>query len=427
MTVLSFSVAPVLAGSVLYFGPRLKRRAKHRREAQSRLTQFVHQTVTTIPLVQAFGTEQRNQDQYGELVDNVVTVAQQGVLVNKSYALVNGLANSAGRAIVLFAGGLEILAGNLTVGSLLVFLAYVKRLQNATAELLKTYGEIKSCEASLDRLFDVLDVDYTVLDAPGAIPLPASDACGGARIRFERVGFEYEIGRPALSEIDFEAAPGETIALVGPTGAGKSTLVSLIPRFFDPTNGRILFNELDLREVTLDSLRGQVAVVLQEPFLLPMTVAANISYGCPGASREQITAAAKAASAHDFISELPMGYDTVIGERGSSLSGGQKQRIAIARALARDAPVVILDEPTSALDAETETSLLDSLECLTEGRTTVVIAHRLSTIRNADRILVLDQGRIVESGSHDQLLARQQLYQQLYQTQFGGVTQEVAS
>ena len=238
----------------------------------------------------------------------------------------------------------------------------------------------------------------TVGEARDARPLPTNGSRGGAHLVFEDVAFGYEPNRPVLQGINLEVFPGETIALVGPTGAGKSTFVSLILRFFDPCEGRILFNGVDLRQATLDSLRGQISIVLQEPFLLPFSIADNIAYGCPGATREQVVAAAEAANAHEFIVPLPHGYDTVIGERGATLSGGQKQRLAIARALVRDTPVVILDEPTSALDTETESQLLDALERLSAGRTTFIIAHRLSTIRGADRIVVLDRGRIAATG-----------------------------
>jgi ATP-binding cassette subfamily B protein/subfamily B ATP-binding cassette protein MsbA len=237
-------------------------------------------------------------------------------------------------------------------------------------------------------------------------------------IRAEEVTFGYEPGREVLKSIAFEARPGETIALVGPTGAGKSTLVSLVPRLIDPWSGRVTIDGHALREVQVRSLRNQVALVLQEPFLFPITVAENIAYGRPDASREDIEAAARAANAHAFIERLEDGYDTVLGERGATLSGGERQRLSIARALLKDAPILILDEPTSALDAETEQSLLEALDRLMHGRTTLIIAHRLSTIRNADRILVLRDGEIVESGPHAELMAADGFYAHLNRLQF---------
>ncbi|MBW3539121.1 MAG: ATP-binding cassette domain-containing protein [Planctomycetes bacterium] len=237
------------------------------------------------------------------------------------------------------------------------------------------------------------------------------------RIAFESVTFGYEHDRPVLSDLSLDVRPGESIALVGPTGAGKSTLVSLIPRFFDPWQGRITLDGFDLREVKLASLRSQIAIVLQEPFLLPLTIAENIAYGRPEATRDQIEAAARAARAHDFIEKLPEGYDAVIGERGATLSGGEKQRLSIARALVKDASVVILDEPTSALDVHTESLLLEAVERLTADRTTFVIAHRLSTIERADRIIVLDGGRIVETGTHAELSRAGGLYERYHKQQ----------
>jgi ATP-binding cassette subfamily B protein/subfamily B ATP-binding cassette protein MsbA len=238
-------------------------------------------------------------------------------------------------------------------------------------------------------------------------------------VGFEELWFGYEPGRPVLRGVSFEARPGQVVAVVGPTGAGKSTLAGLLPRFFDPDRGSVLLDGRDLRDVRLETVRASVSLVLQESFLFPFSIAENIAYGRPGASPEEIEAAARAANAHEFVSQLPDGYDTLVGERGATLSGGERQRVAIARALLKDAPVLVLDEPTSALDAETERSLLGALERLMAGRTTLVIAHRLSTIRRADQILVLRAGEIIERGSHDELIALGGAYARMHAIQHG--------
>jgi ATP-binding cassette subfamily B protein/subfamily B ATP-binding cassette protein MsbA len=245
----------------------------------------------------------------------------------------------------------------------------------------------------------------------------AQDVQLRGRVRYEEVTFGYDPGQPVVKAISFEAQAGETVALVGPTGAGKTTLVNFLVRFFDPWSGRVLIDDHDIRDLRVRSLRQQVAIVLQESFIFPLTVAENIAYGCPEAGREEVEAAAIAANADDFIRRLPNGYDTVISERGATLSGGEKQRLSIARAFLMDAPILVLDEPTSALDARTESLLLDALERLMNGRTTFIIAHRLSTIRNADRILVIDRGEIVEQGRHEELLLQDGLYASLYRQQ----------
>lgn len=419
--------APLMAVATLYFGKRLKHRVRLGREAQSRLLSFVHQTLSSIPVVQAFAAETRNWQRFQNLAADAVALSQRGTLLMSSYGLVTGLITTAGTAIIIYVGGRQVLAGTLTVGSFLVFLAYLRNLQGTAESLLKLYGSLKPMEASMDRVLEVLEAQPDeVREAVGATPLALAPAGKGEPVCLENVTFGYEPDRPVLQDVTLEAKPGETVALVGPTGAGKSTLVSLIPRFFDPWRGRVTIAGTDVREVSLASLRAHIAMVLQEPFLFPGTIAENIGYGRLNATREEIVAAAQAASADAFIQQLPHSYDTAIGERGATLSGGERQRLAIARAILKDAPVLILDEPTSALDAQTEAWLLEALERLMAGRTTFIIAHRLSTIRRADRIAVLHLGRIVESGTHDDLLAAHGLYHRLHSLQFGRAKEELA-
>jgi ATP-binding cassette subfamily B protein/subfamily B ATP-binding cassette protein MsbA len=307
-----------------------------------------------------------------------------------------------------------VLDGRLTLGTTLVFIAYLAMLQRELQAFPNAYTAVQSAGASLDRVRELLAAqDGEVADRPGAPALPRS----AGDVSIEEVTFGYAVDQPVLRGASLRARPGETVAIVGPTGAGKSTLVSLIPRFVDPQSGRVLIDGVDVRNVTVRSVRDQVAVVLQEPFLFPMSVAANIEIGRPGASRREIEEAARAARAAEFVERLPHGYDTVLGERGATLSGGERQRLAIARAILKDAPILILDEPTSALDAETEHALLAAFDRLMQGRTTFVIAHRLSTIRGATTIVVMDGGRVVEQGSHAELLALGGLYRHLYRLQ----------
>jgi ATP-binding cassette subfamily B protein len=422
LAVLSLAVAPALAAVSVILGPRIKRRAREGREAESRLLSFVHQTLEAIPVVQAFGSEARNRQRFHAMAQDAVTVLERGALLGGTYRLMTGLLVTTGAGLVLLVGGRRVLAGQMPLGTLLVFLSYMRTLQNNADTVLRTYGNLKPVEASIERVLEILHAEDQVEERPGARSLPTRSR---GHITIENVTFGYQPGLPVLKGVTLNAQPGGTIAVVGTSGAGKTTLVSLIPRFLDPWQGRVTLDGVDVRNIRIASLRAQVALVLQEPYLLPIKIADNIAFGRPDATRYEIEAAADAANAHDFIRRLPQAYDTVIGQRGVTLSGGERQRLSIARALLKDAPILILDEPTSALDATTEAEVLEAIEHLMVGRTTFIVAHRLSTARKADRIVVLDLGRIVETGTHRELLSTRGLYHGLYSLQSHGRRLEV--
>jgi len=389
-------------------------------ELQGELMALAEQTLTAVTIVQAFGREQHEQRRFEGLTQRTIRANLRTLLAQEQFKVsTTGLITLA-TAAVMAVGGISVLQGAMTVGSLLVVLSYFAALYSPIETLAYLGVGFASAKAGARRVFEITSSsDQSVKDAPDAVPVPVQARSRQGHIVLERVTFGYEPGRPVLHEISLEAKPGEIVALVGHTGAGKSTLISLMARLYDPWQGAIRFDGIDLRQLQLRSLRDSIAFVMQEPFLFRLTVAENIAYGRPTASRDEIMAAAKAAAADAFIRRLPQGYDTVIGERGATLSGGEKQRLSIARALLKDAPVLILDEPTSALDAETEGSLLEAMEQLMQGRTTFVIAHRLSTVRKADRVIVLERGRIIEAGSHTELLAAGGTYAMLAQLQFG--------
>jgi ATP-binding cassette subfamily B protein/subfamily B ATP-binding cassette protein MsbA len=420
------ATTPLLVWSARFFGQRLKRRSRLQREAEARLTSFVHQTLTAIPVVKAFTREERNRVEFAAIGDAVVRRAQRGNLANQAFQFVNGSAMAIGSALVMLVGGHRVLSGDLSLGSLLVFIAYAQTIRWTFISLLTTYGKVKGTEASIDRVLEVLDAEEEVTERPTARAFERQSDRQGIAVTLENVTFGYEPNRPVLKDVSLHVQAGESVALVGSTGAGKTTLASLVPRFFDPWEGRVLLDGSDARDLQLRSLRQQIALVLQEPFLLPLSIAENIAYGRPDASRDEIIAAAVAANADEFIRRLPEGYNTVIGERGATLSGGQRQRLAIARALLKDAPILILDEPTSALDGRTEALILEALERLMANRTTFIIAHRLSTICNADRIVVLKDGAVVEQGRQDDLIAAGGDYWQFHRLQFGEPLREAS-
>jgi ATP-binding cassette subfamily B protein len=402
LTLVSLSIAPILAGSVVFFGPRIKRRAQLQRKTESQLVSFVHQTLSSVHLVQAFSTQSRNVDQYREIADGAVVLSQQAVVMKNAYSVFVGFTSAAGIALVVFVGSQRVLSGALSVGGLLVFVAYLRTLQAAVQGLLQIHGNLRSAEAGIDRVLEILESTDRITEAPAAMSL----AKKSLDVTFQGVSFGYAPERPVLQDINLHVEAGTTLALVGATGAGKTTLLSLVPRLFDAWSGHVRVGGQDVRELTLKSLRAAISVVPQDPLILPISVEANIAYGRPGASGEEIRRAAEAAGAAEFIEQLPEGYRSVIGERGATLSGGQRQRLAIARAILKDAPILILDEPTSSLDAGTEHEVMSAIERLMCGRTCLVIAHRLSTVRRADRVVVLEHGRIVEDGTHDQLMSR---------------------
>jgi len=320
---------------------------------------------------------------------------------------------AAGTAAVLGFGGWHVMRGDLTIGQLMVIIGYIAAVYKPLETISTTIASLQEISVALDASFGLLDTPVEIKDTPGAKPMRQ---CEGW-VRFEGVNFAYRDRNRTLEDINFEVKPGQVVGIVGQTGAGKTTLVALLPRFYEPHSGRIVIDGEDIRNITLQSLRDHFSIVLQEPLLFSGSIAENIRYGRLEATHDEIIEAAEAANAHDFIMRLPRKYETVLGERGAKLSGGERQRIAVARAFLRNSPILILDEPTSSIDTKTESVILDALERLMDGRTTFMIAHRLSTVRHADLLLVLQDGRIVEYGNHDELVARQGVYHQLYDLQ----------
>jgi ATP-binding cassette, subfamily B, bacterial len=415
LTLVALAVIPAMALALRRYSAPMADRSYDQQQAEGELYNTLEQTLTGIQVVQAFGREDSADRRLRGDIDRIMRATIRMTWAQFRFKIALGAILAGGTAAVFYIGGHQALSGALSVGTILVFLSYLTSLYEPLHDVSHSSSTITEAVGSGRRVMEVLDAPADVSDRPGAISL--AEVRGD--VALEDVWFGYEPDRPVLRGVSFEARRGEVVAIVGPTGAGKSTLAGLLPRFFDPDRGRVLLDGHDLRDLRLQSLRASVSLVLQESFLFPFSIAENIAYGRPGASREEVVEAAVAANADRFVSDLRDGYDTVVGERGATLSGGERQRIAIARALLKDAPILVLDEPTSALDAETESSLLEALERLMAGRTTVVIAHRLSTIRRADRILVLGDGEITERGGHEELIALGGTYARMHAIQHG--------
>ena len=396
LALFAVAVAIPLGLVVRVFARPMSERKLAKKRLQGEMMSFAEQALTAVPLVQSFGQEKQEDERFRGVSDRTMRASLRTTRVKLQFKVACGLVTALATAGVMVFGGLQVLQGSLTIGTLLVLLHYFAALYSPLESMAYLSDSAASASAGAGRVFGVLDAtDDTIPERPGA-PALALSTGAGAELRFDGVTFGYDPARPVLQAVAIRIRAGEAVALVGPSGAGKSTLLSLVPRLFDVDQGALRVGGVDVRDVGLRSLRAQIALVLQEPFLLPLSVADNIAYARPGASRRDIQAAAETACAHDFIERLPHGYDTIVGERGATLSGGEKQRLAIARAVLKDAPILLLDEPTAALDAFTETSLLEALEALMRHRTSIVVAHRRSTVRRADRLLVLEGGRIVE-------------------------------
>ena len=416
-TILTF---PVVLYFMNYFGKKIRRSGGQIQAATADITSVLQESVSSARVVKSFVREQYEIERFereneANLKANLKNAKYMATLT-PTIEFVAAL----GVTLILWYGGNNVIAGETTAGSLVAFLAYAVNISNPIKRITRVSGNIQKALAAAQRVFDVLDLREEVQDLPDAKALPAVTG----NVSFEHVTFSYNAGDEILHDLSFEAKPGQAIGLVGPSGAGKSTVASLLPRFYDCDAGTIRIDGTDIRHVTLDSLRNQVGIVPQETILFNGSVYDNILYGRLDATKEEIEAAAKAANAHDFIMELPEGYNTMLGDRGVNISGGQRQRIAIARAILKDPRILILDEATSALDTESERVVQEALNRLMVGRTSIIIAHRLSTIKNADRILVLDKGKLAEDGTHEELMAENGLYAHLYQIQYRTNTEE---
>jgi subfamily B ATP-binding cassette protein MsbA len=419
-TVIALLVAPALFFVVYHYTHRIKNASRAMRRQEGEVVSVLEEVLSSIRVVKAFAREDYEQKRFERESRESVEKALRARNFKAKLPPLVEIIVAAGTCLVLWYGARLVLTGALTSGELLVFLLYLGKMYKPMRELSKMTDTISKADVGWERIREVLENETQVRDLPGAKRAPRFKG----KIEFDHVKFAYNGNQRVLDDVSLRIEPGQLVALVGPTGAGKTTIVSLLPRFYEISDGQIRIDHTDIRRFKQKSLREQISFVLQESLLFRATVAQNIAYGKPDASHEEIVRAAHLANADEFIDRMPDGYETMIGERGMTLSGGQRQRITIARAIIRDSPILILDEPSAGLDAESEKLVFDALGNLMEGKTSIVIAHRLATVRRADVIFVIDDGRVVEQGTHDELIANGGLYSRLYELQFRGEEEE---
>lgn len=410
----TFATFPVVLFFIDSFGKRIRKSGSRIQEAAADITSVLQEVASSPRVIKSFVREGYEVDRFDKENMNNFRANMKYAQLSSTLTPTIEFVAAVGVSIILWYGGNSVINGSITAGSLVAFLTYAVNISNPIKRLSRVIGNIQKALAAAQRVFDVLDLPEDIKNAPDAKALPKVKG----DVRFNDVSFAYNENEGVLSHVSFEVKPGEMVAFVGPSGAGKSTVASLLPRFYDAINGSITIDGQDIRKVTLDSLREQVGIVPQETVLFNGSVYDNILYGRLDATREEVEAAAKAANAHDFIMQLPDGYATMLGDRGMNISGGQRQRISIARAILKNPQILILDEATSALDTESERVVQEALDRLMVGRTSFVIAHRLSTIKNADKIMVLEKGQLIEQGNHDELMAMDGLYAHLYKIQY---------
>jgi ABC-type multidrug transport system fused ATPase/permease subunit len=412
LTLFLLPIMPCIFVTFYSFGKKIRPLFTQIREQYGSLTSVLHEAIAGIRVVRAFAQEDFERKKFGSKNDKYFQTTLASAKIRAFHIPLVGFLIGLGTIIIFWYGGFEVIAGTLTIGDLVAFNAFLAMLVMPMRFFGMFISGYHLTMAAGDRIFEVMDAEAEIKEKPEALALPKLKG----HVKFEKVSFSYQKGRHILDNITFDAKPGETVALLGATGSGKSTIIRLIPRFYDVSSGKITIDGYDVRDVKLKSLRKQIGIVAQETFLFSMTIKQNIAYGKPEAKMDEIVAAAKAARAHEFISSLPRRYDSRVGERGVTLSGGQRQRIAIARALLMNPRILILDDSTSSVDVETEYEIQQALQVLLKNRTAFMITQRVSTIRNADKIIVLEKGEIVEEGTHETLMAKKGAYYQIYQT-----------